>query len=83
MCSLLLLADNLLFFSALLNKCAAQGKMIVCAFTLRVNTQTNLCYMIPNAELGGFYLSKIAYQGMFNYISHNNTIRERLKIFLT
>ncbi|XP_067208721.1 X-ray repair cross-complementing protein 6 isoform X3 [Linepithema humile] len=54
--------DNLLFFGALLNKCAAKGKMIVCAFTLRMNTQTNLCYMIPNAELGGFYLSKIAYQ---------------------
>lgn len=55
--------DNLLFFGALLNKCAAKGKMIVCMFTLRMNTQTNLCYMIPNAELGGFYLSKIAYQG--------------------
>lgn len=55
--------DNLLFFSALLNKCAAKGKMIICMFTLRMNTQTNLCYMIPNAELGGFYLSKIAYEG--------------------
>lgn len=55
--------DNLLFFSALLNKCAAKGRMIVCALTLRVNTQTTLCYMIPNVELGGFYLSKIAYQG--------------------
>ena len=55
--------DNLLFFGALLNKCAAKEKMIVCMFTLRMNTQTNLCYMIPNAELGGFYLSKIAYQG--------------------
>ncbi|GAB1868370.1 ATP-dependent DNA helicase 2 subunit 1 [Camponotus japonicus] len=55
--------DNLLFFGALLNKCAAKGKMIVCMFTLRMNTQTNLCYMIPNADLGGFYLSKIAYEG--------------------
>ncbi|KAL0110343.1 hypothetical protein PUN28_013775 [Cardiocondyla obscurior] len=55
--------DNLLLFGALLNKCAAQGKMIVCTYTLRVNTRTDLCYMIPNAELGGFYLSKIAYQG--------------------
>lgn len=55
--------DNLLFFGALLDKCAAKGKMIICMFTLRMNTQTNLCYMIPNAELGGFYLSNIAYQG--------------------
>ncbi|XP_012059365.1 PREDICTED: ATP-dependent DNA helicase 2 subunit 1-like [Atta cephalotes] len=55
--------DNLLFFSALLNKCATKNKMIVCAFTMRLNTQTNLCYMIPNAELGGFYLSKVAFQG--------------------
>ncbi|XP_011632091.1 X-ray repair cross-complementing protein 6-like isoform X1 [Pogonomyrmex barbatus] len=55
--------DNLLFFGALLNKCVIEGKMIVCAFTMRANTQTNLCYMIPNSELGGFYLSKIAYQG--------------------
>ncbi|XP_024869472.1 ATP-dependent DNA helicase II subunit 1-like [Temnothorax curvispinosus] len=55
--------DNLLFFGALLNKCATQGRMIVCAFTMRMNTQTNLCYMIPNAELGGFYLSRIAFQG--------------------
>ncbi|XP_072747337.1 X-ray repair cross-complementing protein 6 [Anoplolepis gracilipes] len=55
--------DNLLFFGALLNKCAAKGKMIVCMFTLRMNTQTNLCYMIPNADLGGFYLTKIAYEG--------------------
>ncbi|XP_011698610.1 PREDICTED: X-ray repair cross-complementing protein 5-like [Wasmannia auropunctata] len=55
--------DNLLVFGALLNKCAAKGRMIVCAFTLRQNTQTNLCYLIPNAELGGFYLSKIAFQG--------------------
>ncbi|KAG5305776.1 KU70 helicase, partial [Acromyrmex insinuator] len=56
--------DNLLFFSALLNKCAIKSKMIVCAFTMRLNTQTNLCYMIPNAELGGFYLSKVAFQGI-------------------
>lgn len=56
--------DNLLFFGALLNKCAVKRKMIVCAFTLRANTQTTLCYMIPNIELGGFYLSKIAYQGI-------------------
>ncbi|EZA50153.1 ATP-dependent DNA helicase 2 subunit [Ooceraea biroi] len=55
--------DNLLFFGALLNKCAVKQKMIVCAFTLRANTQTNLCYLIPNTELGGFYLSQIAYQG--------------------
>ncbi|XP_014477835.1 PREDICTED: ATP-dependent DNA helicase II subunit 1-like isoform X2 [Dinoponera quadriceps] len=55
--------DNLLFFGALLNKCAAAGKMIVCTFTMRVNTQTNLCYMIPNVELGGFYLSKVSFQG--------------------
>ncbi|KYM99854.1 X-ray repair cross-complementing protein 6 [Cyphomyrmex costatus] len=55
--------DNLLFFSALLNKCGAKNKMIVCAFTMRMNTQTNLCYMIPNTELGGFYLSKVAFQG--------------------
>lgn len=41
-------------------------------FTLRMNTQTNLCYMIPNAEVGGFYLSKIAYEGIFYYIIHNN-----------
>lgn len=81
---LFLLADNLLFFGTLLNKCATQERMIVCAFTLRMNTETNLCYMIPNGELGGFYLSKIAYQGMSNYISRNNAIGEiRLKIFLT
>ncbi|TGZ47613.1 ATP-dependent DNA helicase 2 subunit 1 [Temnothorax longispinosus] len=34
--------DNLLFFGALLNKCATQGRMIVCSFTLQMNTQTNL-----------------------------------------
>jgi len=28
--------------------------------------------MIPNAELGGFYLSKVAFQGMSNYILHNS-----------
>ncbi|XP_011139036.1 ATP-dependent DNA helicase 2 subunit 1 [Harpegnathos saltator] len=55
--------DNLLFFSALLDKCANKGKMIVCAFTLRMDTQTTLCYMIPNIELGGFYLSTVYYQG--------------------
>lgn len=48
---------------------------------MRLNTQTNLCYMIPNAELGGFYLSKVAFQGISKYISHN-VIRERLEIFL-
>jgi len=30
--------------------------------------------MIPNADLGGFYLSKIAYEGIFYYIIHNNIL---------
>ncbi|TGZ47118.1 Uncharacterized protein DBV15_11704, partial [Temnothorax longispinosus] len=55
--------NNLLFFGALLNKCATQGRIMVCAFTLRINTRTILCHMIRNAELGGFYLSRIAFQG--------------------
>ncbi|XP_012216542.1 X-ray repair cross-complementing protein 6 isoform X2 [Linepithema humile] len=81
--------DNLLFFGALLNKCAAKGKMIVCAFTLRMNTQTNLCYMIPNAELGGFYLSKIAYQGtigdkskaLYYYDTQNRVSDKEVKLW--
>ncbi|XP_020280066.1 X-ray repair cross-complementing protein 6-like [Pseudomyrmex gracilis] len=55
--------DNLLVFGAFLTQCAAKRKMIVCAITMRKNTQTNLCYMIPNVEWGGFYLSKVAFQG--------------------
>lgn len=74
--------DNLLFFGALLNKCAAKGKMIVCAFTLRMNTQSNLCYMIPSAKLGGFYLSKIVYEGAIgdkNEVLHHYNTQNRVK----
>ncbi|XP_011860011.1 PREDICTED: ATP-dependent DNA helicase 2 subunit 1-like [Vollenhovia emeryi] len=81
--------DNLLFFGALLNKCAAKGKMVVCTFTLRMNTQTNLCYMIPNADLGGFYLSKVAYQGnigdkseaLIHYDTQNRVTDEQVALW--
>ncbi|XP_032682379.1 X-ray repair cross-complementing protein 5-like [Odontomachus brunneus] len=81
--------DNLLFFAALLNKCAAAGKMIVCAFTMRMNTQTNLCYMIPNVEFGGFYLSKVSYQGsigdksdvLYHYETQNQVTNKEIELW--
>ncbi|XP_077277512.1 uncharacterized protein LOC143905796 [Temnothorax americanus] len=68
-------AYDLVFFGALLNKCATQGRRRVCAFTLRMNTRTTFCHMIPNAELGSFSLSRRALENLFELWTKNLVFR--------
>ncbi|KAI4501204.1 hypothetical protein M0802_003577 [Mischocyttarus mexicanus] len=64
-----------LLFAALLNKCKQRNLKMTCRLTMRENSGSSICNMIPMPEEGGFYLYKIPYkeevnnfnEDMYNY----------------